>query len=38
MHEDGRKEGEDDIVINKQRKNVLKQGGKTERTRDRRNN
>jgi hypothetical protein len=38
MHEDGSKEGEDGIVINKQRKNILKQGGKTERMRDRKNN
>jgi len=38
LHEEGRKEGKDDTAINKERKNVLKQGGKTEPTRDRRNN
>jgi hypothetical protein len=42
LHEEvrkkGRKEGKDDIVINEQRKNVLKRGGTTEPTRNRRNN
>jgi hypothetical protein len=38
LHEEGRKKGKDDIVINKQRKNILKRGGKTEPRRGRRNN